>query len=84
MLNSALLLFSASPFQQLGQQYEQRCAKGVQNVRTFLAQALPRVGANTMTISRFIVGIIYLETYLDKLFAGRKWIIAAPRKGRRS
>lgn len=77
MLNSPLLLFSAIPFQQLGQQYKWRCAKGAQNVRTFLAQALPRVGANIITISRFIFGIIYLETYLDKLFAGRKWIIAA-------
>lgn len=41
LLNSALLLFSAVPFQQLGQ----RCHReGVQYVRALLSQALPSVG----------------------------------------
>jgi len=66
LLNSALFLFSATPFQQLGQQYKWEAAKSVQYVRTFLAQALPRVRANSMTFFRFIFGIMCLGTYLDK------------------
>lgn len=74
LLNSALPLVSAIPFQQLVQRYNWEGVRGVRYVRLCLA---PGVGANSMPISRFTFGTICLGTSLGKSFAERKWITAA-------
>lgn len=62
-LKSALIALGALPLLQLGQEQRWEGVKRVGEVRTLLAQPLSTVGANFLTIPRFIFGIIFTGTY---------------------